>query len=145
MRETAGGVVGQFIGNGLAANMNFLGATLFMLAAWMAGVSLSFGVSWLTIVDRIGAGIWNGIGWIRARRSVARDVAVGLEAKKARVEAAKVEEKRSAARVKPRIEAPAGGGREERARGEGAPGTAVRCAQVRRIAAVAVAGRSGGA
>ena len=59
MRETAGGVVGQFIGNGLAANMNFLGATLFMLAAWMAGVSLSFGVSWLTIVDRIGAGIWN--------------------------------------------------------------------------------------
>ena len=32
LRETAGGVVGQFIGNGLAANMNFLGATLFMLA-----------------------------------------------------------------------------------------------------------------
>ena len=63
-------MVGQFIGNGLAANLNFLGATLFMLAAWMAGVSLAFGVSWLTIVDRIGAGIWNAIGWIRARRSV---------------------------------------------------------------------------
>jgi len=73
----------------------------------MAGVSLSFGVSWLTIVDRIGAGIWNFIGWIRARRSVARDVAVGVEAKKARVEAAKVEEKKAAVRVKPRIEAPA--------------------------------------
>jgi len=28
---TAGGVVGQFIGNGLAGNLNFLGATLFML------------------------------------------------------------------------------------------------------------------
>src|SRR6478735_6261097 len=42
-----------------------------------------------------------------ARRSVARDVAVGLEAKKARVEAAKVEEKKAAARAKPRIEAPA--------------------------------------
>ena len=107
LRETAGGVVGQFVGDGLAGNLNFLGATLFMLAAWMAGVSLSFGVSWLTIVDRIGAGIWGAIGWIRARRSVARDVAVGLEARKARVEAAKVEEKKSAARVKPRIEAPA--------------------------------------
>ena len=107
LRETAGGVVGQFIGNGLAANLNFLGATLVLLACWMAGVSLAFGVSWLTIVDRIGAGIWNGIGWIKARRSTARDVAVGLEAKKARVEAAKVEEKRVAARVKPRIEAPA--------------------------------------
>jgi hypothetical protein len=33
----AGGVVGQFIGTGLAANLNFLGATLLMLAAWMAG------------------------------------------------------------------------------------------------------------
>ncbi|HKU89758.1 MAG TPA: DNA translocase FtsK 4TM domain-containing protein [Steroidobacteraceae bacterium] len=107
LRETAGGVVGQFIGNGLASNLNFLGATLFMLAAWMAGVSLAFGVSWLTIVDRIGAGIWNGISWIRARRSVARDVAVGVEAKKARVEAAKVEEKKAAARTRPRIEAPA--------------------------------------
>src|SRR4029077_16032435 len=94
LRETAGGVVGQFIGKGLAANMNFLGATLLMLAAWMAGVSLSLGVSWLPIVDRIGAGIWDAIGWMRARRSVARDVAVGLEAKKARVEAAKVEEKK---------------------------------------------------
>jgi S-DNA-T family DNA segregation ATPase FtsK/SpoIIIE len=73
----------------------------------MIGVSLSFGVSWLTIVDRIGAGIWNFIGWIRARRSVARDVAVGVEAKKARVEAAKIEEKKAAVRVKPRIEAPA--------------------------------------
>ncbi|HEX6398468.1 MAG TPA: DNA translocase FtsK 4TM domain-containing protein, partial [Steroidobacteraceae bacterium] len=107
LRETAGGVVGQFIGNGLAANLNFLGATLFMLAAWMAGVSLAFGVSWLTIVDRIGAGIWNGISWIRARRSVARDVAVGVEAKKARVEAAKVEVQRTVSRVKPRIDAPA--------------------------------------
>jgi S-DNA-T family DNA segregation ATPase FtsK/SpoIIIE len=107
LRETAGGVVGQFIGGGLASNMSFLGATLVMLAAWMAGVSLAFGVSWLTIVDRIGAGIWGAIGWIRARRSKAQDVAVGIEAKKARVEAAKVEEKKAASRPKPRIEAPA--------------------------------------
>ncbi len=107
LRESAGGVVGQFIGTGLAANLNFLGATLLHAgrAGW-PGVSLAFGVSWLTIVDKIGAGIWNSIGWIKARRSTARDVAVGLEAKKARVEAAKVEEKRVAARVKPRIEAP---------------------------------------
>jgi DNA segregation ATPase FtsK/SpoIIIE, S-DNA-T family len=103
---SAGGVVGH-VGKALESGMNFLGATLFMLAAWMAGVSLAFGVSWLTIVDRIGAGLWNFVGWIRARRSVARDVAVGLEAKKARVEAAKVEVQRSSTRVKPRIEAPA--------------------------------------
>src|SRR5262245_11188047 len=54
LRESAGGVVGQFVGVGLAGNFNFLGATLLMLTAWMAGVSLAFGVSWLTIVDKIG-------------------------------------------------------------------------------------------
>ena len=47
-----------------------------------------------------------------------RDVAVGLEAKKARVEAAKVEEKRVATRVKPRIEAPRRRRGKERARGK---------------------------
>jgi S-DNA-T family DNA segregation ATPase FtsK/SpoIIIE len=103
---SAGGVVGH-IGIALQSALQFLGATLFMLAAWMAGVSLAFGVSWLTIVDRIGAGIWDGIAWLKARRSTARDVAVGLEAKKARVEAARVEEKKAASRPKPRIEAPA--------------------------------------
>src|SRR5690349_4984190 len=69
LRESAGGVVGQFIGGGLAARLNFLGSTLLMLAAWMAGVSLAFGVSWLRIVDGLGAGIWNAVGWLRARRS----------------------------------------------------------------------------
>jgi DNA segregation ATPase FtsK/SpoIIIE, S-DNA-T family len=106
LRESAGGVIGKFIGEGLAGNFKFLGATLFLLASWMAGISVAFGVSWLTIVDRIGFGVWGVIGWFKARRSVARDVAVGLEAKKARVEAAKVEEKKAASRPKPRIEAP---------------------------------------
>jgi S-DNA-T family DNA segregation ATPase FtsK/SpoIIIE len=103
---TAGGVVGH-IGTGIAAGFNPLGATLLLLAAWMAGISLAFGVSWLTIIDKIGETAWNAVGWVRARRSVARDVAVGLEAKQKRVENAKVEEKKAAARPKPRIEAPA--------------------------------------
>src|SRR5688572_25373805 len=60
---SAGGVVGH-VGKALESGMSFLGATLMMFAAWMAGVSLAFGVSWLTIIDKIGAGIWGGIGWI---------------------------------------------------------------------------------
>jgi S-DNA-T family DNA segregation ATPase FtsK/SpoIIIE len=103
---TAGGVVGH-IGKALESGLKFLGATLLLLAAWMAGVSLAFGVSWLTIVDRLGAALWGAIAWFRARRSTARDVAVGLEAKQKRFEAAKVEEKKVAARPKPRIDAPA--------------------------------------
>ncbi len=106
LRETAGGVIGDVVGSGLAGSMNFLGATLLMLAAWMAGVSLAFGVSWLTVIDQLGAAVWNGIAWLKARRATARDVAVGVEAKKARTEAVKAEQTKVAARPKPRIEAP---------------------------------------
>ena len=107
LRQTAGGVIGAMVGEGLASGLNFLGATLLMVAAWMAGLSLAFGVSWLTIMDRIGAGVWNGIGWLRARWSAARDMAEGRERRQARKEVVKTEQKKSAARVPPRIEAPA--------------------------------------
>src|SRR5438309_5690542 len=43
LRQTAGGVVGSVVGGGLVAGLDFLGATLVMLAAWMAGLSLAFG------------------------------------------------------------------------------------------------------
>ncbi|MBV9698019.1 MAG: DNA translocase FtsK 4TM domain-containing protein [Gammaproteobacteria bacterium] len=54
LRQSAGGVVGSMVGGGLAAGLNFLGATLLMIAAWMAGLSLAFGVSWFTVMDRLG-------------------------------------------------------------------------------------------
>ena len=39
LRHSAGGVVGKLVGGGLAAGVDFLGATLLMIAAWMAGIS----------------------------------------------------------------------------------------------------------
>src|SRR6185503_19121444 len=59
LRQTAGGVVGMLVGRGLASGLDFLGATLLMIAAWMAGLSLAFHVSWLTVMDRIGETVWN--------------------------------------------------------------------------------------
>lgn len=106
LRQTAGGVIGSLVGTNLAHAMDFLGATLLMLAAWMAGVSLAFGVSWLTIIDRLGAWTWVGINRIKAHRSTARDVAVGQEAKRVRTETVKAEQSKAAARPKPRIESP---------------------------------------
>jgi len=107
LRQTAGGVVGGLVGGGLASGLDFLGATLLMIAAWMAGLSLAFGVSWLTIMDRIGGYAWGGIGWLRTRWFTARDAAEGRERREARKETARVEKKKSATRVPPRIEAPA--------------------------------------
>ena len=65
LRETAGGVVGEMVGKGLAAWLDFLGATLVLIAAWMAGLSVAFHVSWLAVMDRLGGLTWAGIAWVR--------------------------------------------------------------------------------
>ena len=99
---------GSSFGNGLAAGLNFLGATLLLIAAWMAGLSLAFGVSWLTIIDRLGAAAWGGVGWLRARSAASRGMSrKGANGKQARKEAVKAEQKKSATRAPPRIEPPA--------------------------------------
>jgi DNA segregation ATPase FtsK/SpoIIIE, S-DNA-T family len=106
LRQSAGGVVGALVGNGLAAGVNFLGATLLLIATWMAGLSLAFGVSWFTIMDRLGTLTWAGIGWLRARLASSRDAAEGRERRQARKEAVEISQKKSAARSPPRIEPP---------------------------------------
>jgi S-DNA-T family DNA segregation ATPase FtsK/SpoIIIE len=107
LRETAGGVIGGLIGRGLAGGLGYLGATLLMLAAWMAGLSLSFGVSWFTVMDRLGEWSWAAISWVRERRASAKDLAAGKERRAARRDTVATEKKRVAARTPPRIEPPA--------------------------------------
>jgi DNA segregation ATPase FtsK/SpoIIIE, S-DNA-T family len=104
--DTAGGVLGYKVGDGLKGGLGLLGATLLMMAAWMAGVSLAFHVSWLTIMDRLGTWFWDGISWLRTRSATKSNVAEGRERKQARKEAAKVDQKKTATRAPPRIEPP---------------------------------------
>ncbi|HEX4648430.1 MAG TPA: DNA translocase FtsK 4TM domain-containing protein [Steroidobacteraceae bacterium] len=106
LRQGAGGVLGSVVGGTLVAGLDFLGATLVMLAAWMVGLSLGFGVSWLTIIDRVGGLTWAGIGRLRGAWAERRDVAEGRERRAARKEAMESEQKRSALRPPPRIEPP---------------------------------------
>ena len=88
LRQSAGGVVGTLVGDGLAAGLDFLGATLLMIAAWMAGLSLAFGVSWFTIMDRLGsARLGGGRLAAGALGILARDAAEGRERRQARKEA----------------------------------------------------------
>jgi DNA segregation ATPase FtsK/SpoIIIE, S-DNA-T family len=103
----AGGIIGSLIGSGLEEGLGYLGSTLLMLAAWMAGLSLAFGVSWFTVMDRLGAWTWAAIGWIRERRASAKDVALGKERRAARRDSVVTEQKRVATRPPPKIEPPA--------------------------------------
>ena len=52
--ETAGGIVGQVVGNNLAEVMKLLGASVLLFFLWVASVSLFLGISWLTVMDKLG-------------------------------------------------------------------------------------------
>jgi len=105
--SSAGGVLGELVGDGLASVMSLLGATLLLLAVWLASVSLCTGVSWLSVMDRIGYGVLGAVGWARDRLSTARDVKAGREVKQARQEVVREGQKKAAERKPPKIEAPA--------------------------------------
>ncbi len=105
--NSAGGVLGQLVGTGSARGLSFLGATLLLLGLWLAGVALFLGVSWFQVMDRLGAWVLNAIEWIRNRLEQRRELASGQLRKQARQEVVREEQKKVAARVPPRIEAPA--------------------------------------
>ncbi|WP_211466987.1 DNA translocase FtsK [Collimonas silvisoli] len=60
-----GGVLGQLIGSGAQSALGFTGSTLFLLLLFALGISLFFHVSWLTVAERIGAGIENAALWLK--------------------------------------------------------------------------------
>ena len=72
-----GGALGDAIGQNLARGVGFNGATLLLLALFAVGTSLLFGVSWLRVMERIGAGVEALIARARRRREEALDRRIG--------------------------------------------------------------------
>ena len=105
--QGAGGVVGMAVGSGLSSGLNLLGATLVLLAVWAASVSVALGVSWLRVIDGLGAAVWRALRWLRDRRQAQREMSDGRERKQARMDAGEAESRKMRARPPPRIEAPA--------------------------------------
>jgi S-DNA-T family DNA segregation ATPase FtsK/SpoIIIE len=50
----SGGVLGNVVGNGLVDVVSPVGATLFLLALFLTGVTLFTGISWLVVMDFVG-------------------------------------------------------------------------------------------
>ncbi len=114
----AGGILGNLIGEGLAAAASLLGATLLMLALWFAGVQLYTGVSWLRVMDFIGHWVLAGAAWIRSRMATSRDQAAGRESREAREALVREVQKKAGVRTPPRIEAAASPAPSQRAEKE---------------------------
>ncbi len=104
--NSAGGVLGEFVGTGSARGLQPLGATLLLLGLWFAGVALFLGVSWFTIMDQLGAATLRSIEWIREWLARRRQIASGQQRKHARQDVVREEQKKAAPRVAPRIEPP---------------------------------------
>ncbi len=103
---SAGGVLGELIGHGSARGLSFLGATLLLLGVWFAGVALFLGVSWFTIMDKLGAAVLRGFSWLQTQAAQRRELTFGQQRKQARQEVVREEQKKVAHRQPPRIEAP---------------------------------------
>ena len=104
--STAGGVLGKFVGEVLVDGTGFLGATLLLLALWLASVSLFAGLSWIEVMDRVGRTTLQGVEWLRARMATSREVRAGREVKELRQEIVREQQQRVAKRIPPKIEAP---------------------------------------
>jgi S-DNA-T family DNA segregation ATPase FtsK/SpoIIIE len=74
----AGGLIGQLIGGSLAGAFGHVGASMLVLAVFLAALTLAFGISWPRVMDRLGAGALWLVAWFgeqfrqREDRSAAR-------------------------------------------------------------------------
>ena len=62
---SSGGMVGQVAAAGLETVFSHTGATLLGLALFLAGVTLSTGLSWLAVSERVGIWTLAGADWLR--------------------------------------------------------------------------------
>jgi len=78
--DGAGGAAGAMIGNALSVAIGFNGATLLLIALFAVGWSLFTGMSWLRLMERVGAAIERIITSTRARREARRERNIGAAA-----------------------------------------------------------------
>lgn len=93
LRETSGGVLGQLVGYGMESALGLLGASLLLLAIWLASVSLFTGVSWLVVMDWIGKQILDWTEFARQRIVIARASSQQRETQQKRHEVLREKEK----------------------------------------------------
>ncbi|MCX7229514.1 MAG: DNA translocase FtsK 4TM domain-containing protein [Burkholderiales bacterium] len=103
-----GGLLGQLLAQPMLAHLGAVGGTLLMLLMTAVGFSLATGLSWLTIFERVGAGLESVVDFGRARWEARRDRRVGELATRVRKETVAVKRKILAEDPEPvRIELPA--------------------------------------
>ena len=98
----SGGILGRWLGDGMAEVLGLLGSTLLLLAVFLAGITLFSGLSWFAALDQLGRVSLLVYGWVSARvmQLIERiqDSRAGDEARQQRAEAVEQDKKKTAKR-----------------------------------------------
>ncbi|HEX6929644.1 MAG TPA: DNA translocase FtsK 4TM domain-containing protein [Gammaproteobacteria bacterium] len=100
----SGGILGSFIGDGFAAMLSNLGATVLLLALFLGGVTLFTGISWLQVMDTVGRWTLTTMEMLRNRMERARQAMEDQKSRQQRVELVRVQTEQRKELPKPRIE-----------------------------------------
>jgi S-DNA-T family DNA segregation ATPase FtsK/SpoIIIE len=100
----AGGVLGNVVANGLVDVVSPVGATLFLLALFLTGVTLFTGISWLAVMDLTGRYALRAFDWLYARASRIPEQLAARKARTEREEVIRASQKKAAKRKPVRIE-----------------------------------------
>lgn len=116
----AGGVVGQVIGSPMVKGLGDAGTTLVLLAILIAAITIATGLSWLALMDRVGALGVRLNEWMQARfarRRERREARTSREERGLKVERERVRRKsRPQPRIEPTVRVVPPGPRSERER-----------------------------
>jgi S-DNA-T family DNA segregation ATPase FtsK/SpoIIIE len=100
----AGGVLGSIIGHGLVNLFSQVGATLFLLALFLTGVTLFTGLSWFMVMDFTGKHTLALADYAYDRIQELPDYLASRRAQKQREDAVKASQEKAIRRKPPRIE-----------------------------------------
>ena len=100
----AGGVLGEVVGNGFVSTFGSLGTTLLLLAVLLTGVTLFTGLSWLMVVERLGAMTLFVMTTIAGHLRDFKAQLVAKQAKQHREESFRTQNEKLKKRAKARVE-----------------------------------------
>ncbi|KAF0284220.1 DNA translocase FtsK [Spiribacter roseus] len=104
---SSGGVLGNLVGDWGREAFSFTGATLLALAAFLAGVTLFTGLSWISLMDRLGQLVLAQGKYLLALQGALQSGITALRSAGSRQAARYAERRRDRQRQKPAIAAPA--------------------------------------
>jgi len=105
--QAPGGMLGAMFGGALAQALGYTGATLILLVLLAAGLSLFSGVSWLSVIERLGGWVETAYALLLRKWQEREDRRAGAQATIEREEVVEVSKKKLEIHEPIRIEPPA--------------------------------------